>query len=141
MVTFRALSLRQQLATMRQSFKRLTASHGSRNKWADAYWPGKAFEQPTFHTPVLLFKRPKQPYFYIRDQKMGWGARSAGGVEICEIHCEHFEILRQPNVQLIAQRLSERLRQLSKPNQTTLTLPNVNVAGAVSSELANPLFE
>lgn len=141
MRTFRGLPLRQQLATMRQSFKRLTGRKGARGKWTNAYWPGKTFAPPMFRAPVLLFKRPKQPYFYVHDQEMGWGARSLGGVEICEIHCGHFEILRQPHVGLIAQKLSERLRKLNKPAETRLTLPEIHVANAVPSDLADPLFE
>ena len=32
--------------------------------WVEAYWPTD-FTPPRFHAPVVLFKRPKQPYYYI----------------------------------------------------------------------------
>ncbi len=30
------------------------------------YWPVDDFQAPRFRAPVLLFKRPRQPYYYIR---------------------------------------------------------------------------
>ena len=62
-----------------------------------------------FRAPVLLFKRVRQPYYYIRDRQMGWGARSMGGVEICELNCKHDEFFRQPQVGIIGQILAARL--------------------------------
>ncbi|MFY9744116.1 MAG: amino acid adenylation domain-containing protein [Candidatus Sulfotelmatobacter sp.] len=91
---------------LRRSLKR---NRSERSEWQKFYWPGREFQAPRFEAPVLLFKRPRQPYFYTGDPQMGWGARSAGGIEICEIDCGHYEILRQPFVQTIAQRLSEKL--------------------------------
>ena len=66
--------------------------------WAEAYWP-QNFTPPRFRAPIVLFKRPKQPYYYIDDPQMGWGARSEGGVEIHEINANHHEVLREPHVQ------------------------------------------
>ena len=34
---------------------------------------------------MILFKRPKQQFYYINDPQMGWGQRSERGVEIHEI--------------------------------------------------------
>jgi thioesterase domain-containing protein len=92
----RALPFHQQLATVRRVFGRITALSNANRKrgWGDAFWPGKDFQPPQFQAPVLLFKRPRQPYFYIRDPQMGWGTRSNGGVETCEIHCGHVEMFR-----------------------------------------------
>jgi thioesterase domain-containing protein len=76
--------------------------------WKDAYWP-RYFKPPRFRAPIVLFKRPKQPYYYIDDPTMGWGARSQGGVEIHEINAAHHEFLREPYAEIISRVLMTRL--------------------------------
>jgi thioesterase domain-containing protein len=100
---------------LRRSLRRKEA--WNKSEWEKQYWPDEDFRPPSFQAPVLLFKRRRQPYFYIRDPHMGWGARSSGGIEICEIECSHFEVLRAPHVQLIARRLAQRLQQISQRAQ------------------------
>lgn len=108
------LSIRQLLDLAGRVLGRsLKQSGWERSAWQKLYWPGANFQAPRFQAPVVLFKRPRQPYFYTRDPQMGWGARSGGGVEICEIDCGHYEILRQPHVQVIAQQLSKKLHEIS----------------------------
>ena len=109
---FRSLPRQQQLGTTKSFVKRLL--HGKRNGgesgWDRTYWPGEEFDEPRFRAPVLLFKRVRQPYYYVRDRQMGWGSRSTGGVETCELNCKHDEFLRQPHVGIIGQILATRLR-------------------------------
>jgi len=110
-----ALSRAEMVAAAHRIVKRMTsrskATPGS--GWNRAYWPGEDFEAPQFQAPVLLFKRPRQPYFYIRDPQMGWGGRSMGGVTTCEIKCGHVEMLREPHVRLIGQTLANRLKRIA----------------------------
>ena len=84
--------------------------------WERAFWPGDDFQAPRFRAPVLLFKRPRQPYYHLRDPQMGWGDRSLGGVEICEIACGHVEMLREPFVRTVCQKLKNRLQVISSSN-------------------------
>jgi thioesterase domain-containing protein len=111
---FRALPFDQQFTTVRRIFKRVTAPDDadSGSGWNRAYWPDKDFQPPRFWAPVLLFKRPRQPFFYVRDPQMGWGSRSMGGVETCELKCGHYEILREPHVRLIGQTIGNRLQAI-----------------------------
>jgi thioesterase domain-containing protein/acyl carrier protein len=101
----------EQVATLRRSVARWIAPRDQviGKGWKRVYWPGEEFQSPRFRAPVLLFKRPRQPYYYARDPKMGWGARSLGGVEVCEIECGHIEMLREPHVRVVSQRLRSRL--------------------------------
>jgi len=128
---FAHLPLRQKLSTLQRVFKRLAGHKGSdKTGWAQAYWPDESFRPPQFRAPVILFKRPRQPFYYVRDPEMGWGARSTSGVEICEVRCGHFEILRQPHVGVVAQRISERLHEIeeqSKAKATTLAVPGTQL--------------
>jgi thioesterase domain-containing protein len=75
------------------------------------------FKPPRFHAPVILFKRARQPFYYVRDPEMGWGARSEGGVEICEMNCGHIEVLREPYVGVVGEKLTARLQELSRDTQ------------------------
>jgi thioesterase domain-containing protein len=123
---FRALPREEQRATIKKTVKRMffKNGHSSGSGWNRAYWPGENFEPPRFHAPVLLFKRERQPYYYVRDRNMGWGARSTGGVEIHEMKCGHVEMLRQPQVGIVAQALMARLKAIqlqTAPSQTSKT--------------------
>jgi amino acid adenylation domain-containing protein len=111
---FRDQSSEERWASVRSMLKRLLRPGNAPNgtEWRKAYWPGNDFQAPRFRAPVLLFKRPRQPYYYLRDPQMGWGVRSEGGVEICEVDCRHVEVLRQPHVQIIGQRLVSRLERI-----------------------------
>jgi hypothetical protein len=60
----------------------------------------------------LLFKRARQPYYYVRDRKLGWESRSRGGVEVCELNCGHQEFLRQPQVGIVGQVLAGKLQEI-----------------------------
>jgi thioesterase domain-containing protein len=113
---FRRLLLPEKLATMKRFGQRLlvgSREHGdSRSTWGRAYWPGADFLEPRFQAPVLLFKRARQPFYYVRDRKLGWGNRSRGGVEVCELNCGHQEFLRQPQVGIVGQVLAGKLQEI-----------------------------
>lgn len=121
---FRSLHLTEKLATTKRFVTRLFTNNGKQGdlpatEWGRAYWPGRDFLAPQFQAPVFLFKRSRQPYYYVRDQQMGWGARTQGGVEICELDCGHEEFLRQPQVGLVAQLLTGRLQEIRDAAQQT----------------------
>lgn len=111
---FRSLPQRERLATTKRFVKRLFArnGNGSGHGWNPVYWPGEEFREPRFQAPVFLFKRARQPYYRVRDRQMGWGSRSTGGVEICELNCTHDHVLRQPQAGIIGQALAGRLRSI-----------------------------
>lgn len=95
--------------------------------WAEAYWP-QDFQPPRFKAPVILFKRPKQPYFYVADPLLGWGDRSEGGVTAYEITADHHEVLREPHVQFVSRILQEHIEaflQSSPEAEAPNTMPAV----------------
>ena len=63
---------------------------------------------------MILFKRPKQQFYYIKDSQLGWGSRTQGGVEICEIDFHHLEILREPHVRKFGEKLRKAMAQVSR---------------------------
>ncbi len=129
------LSLKDQLVLLGRTLKRWAGGNDSDgNGWPQAYWPDGSFQMPRFRAPVLLFKRPRQPYYYVRDPQMGWGARSSSGVEICEVNCGHFEMLRQPHVRVLAERLTARLRAIDEQaSNAALPFPVVPTGDGIES--------
>jgi thioesterase domain-containing protein len=115
---FGKLSLGEQVATMCRVMGRLTSRKQTNadpgRGWSRVYWPDENFQPPRFHAPVLLFKRPRQPYFYVRDPQMGWGARSMGGVTTFELECGHAEMLREPYVRQVGESIASRLEMIKK---------------------------
>jgi len=111
---FRTLPANEKRATVKRVLNRvlLGKKTSTGSGWNRAYWPGEEFTPPKFQAPVLLFKRARQPYYYVRDREMGWGNRSRDRVEICEMNCEHFEILRQPHVGIVGQVLADKLQEI-----------------------------
>jgi amino acid adenylation domain-containing protein len=78
---------------------------GERNPWLEAYFPGPGFVAPTVSGRITVFRVHKQPFVYIRDAQLGWGARALGGVEVHEVPGEHETIFREPHVQVLAEEL------------------------------------
>lgn len=109
------LSLTERLASYRRvaqnKAQNLVGSTTARTDWRQTYWP-EGFTPTRFRAPVVLFKRPKQPFYYVNDPEMGWGERSEGGVKIHEIDFHHAEILREPQVKVFGKELAARMADL-----------------------------
>lgn len=116
------LSLSERLASYRRiaekKAQQLAGSNPSRSDWRKAYWP-ENFTPPRYRAPVVLFKRPKQPFYYIHDPQMGWGKRTERGVEIHEVDFHHMEILREPHVRIFGEELAECIARVSSSESTT----------------------
>lgn len=108
----RKVSLREQMGWAKRAMEnRMRVWRGlvkPTRPWAEAYWP-EDFKPPRFLAPIVLFKRPRQPYYYIDDPLLGWGARSEGGVETHNINADHHEVLREPHVQFVSRVLLKHI--------------------------------
>ena len=83
--------------------------------WAKAVQSGREFQPKRFRAPVVLFKRPTQPYFKIKDREMGWGRRSFSEVKICTVDvAAHDEMLREPAVRVMAEQLKDTMSHIEK---------------------------
>ncbi len=110
------LSFAERLASYKRvagnKVQNLVGAKPVRTDWQETYWP-ESFTPTRFQAPVILFKRPKQPFYYINDPEMGWGARSKGGVEIHEVDFHHVEILREPHVRIFGNELGECMARVT----------------------------
>jgi thioesterase domain-containing protein/acyl carrier protein len=83
--------------------------------WTKAVWPGREFQPKHFRAPVILFKRPKQPYFKMKDREMGWGRRSLSEIKICTVNVAvHDEMLREPAVRAMAEQLKDTMSHIER---------------------------
>jgi aspartate racemase len=88
----------------------------------DIYWPGRDFV-PTVHSGrITVFRIHKQPYTRIRDATLGWGKRAAGGIDVHTIPGEHHTILREPYVQMLAQKLNDCIQRAQDESQLGLSI-------------------
>ncbi|HKD03123.1 MAG TPA: amino acid adenylation domain-containing protein [Terriglobales bacterium] len=117
--SLRRARLGEQLQTYgrvaRNKIGNVTGRIPARTDWQEAYWP-QNFVPRRFRAPIALFKRPKQPFYYVDDPQMGWGARSESGVEIYEIDFHHLEILREPYVRILGQKLAACMDRVLETN-------------------------
>ena len=115
------LSFSERIASYKRvaenSVQHLVGAKPARTDWQHAYWP-EDFTPARFRAPVILFKRPRQPFYYIDDPQMGWGKRTTTGVEIHEVDFSHLEILREPHVRIFGQVLAEYVARVSAAQAT-----------------------
>ncbi len=134
--TMKKMSLAEQLASyLRVAENKILAARGqkpARTDWQQRYWP-ENFTPPRFRAPVVLFKRPKQQFYYINDPEMGWGKRSESGVEIHEIDFHHLEILREPHVRQFGETLSRWMERLSLPSRTPVASSGFRTSNVASA--------
>ena len=116
------LSFSERLASYKRvaesKVQNLVGSKPARTDWRQTYWP-EGFTPTRFRAPVILFKRPKQPFYYVDDPQMGWGKRTTTGVEIHEVDFSHLEILREPHVRVFGEDLAECVARVSAAQVTT----------------------
>ncbi len=70
------------------------------------------YQPKPYHGRVLLFRHGSRPEGSLKDPLLGWGACFAGEFEVCEIPGNHREIFEEPNVQIMAEKLSATLREV-----------------------------
>ncbi len=129
------------LEKLRLAFKSLrnAVTRRGRTAWEEAYWPSKGFVPTTIRGSVTVFKRPKQPYFYVRDPHMGWGSRALGGVDIQVVAIRHAEMLREPHVKILAKHLIARLQQSYREHSASedfASEPHITASASQSSQAA-----
>jgi thioesterase domain-containing protein len=73
----------------------------------------RKFEPKPYNGSALLFRASGRSRYQYDDRCLGWGSVVRGGVECCEIEVEHESILDQPAVQLVAEKLDAKLKELA----------------------------
>jgi thioesterase domain-containing protein len=58
---------------------------------------------------LSLLRGPERPNLWLDDPALGWRSAVSGGVDVLAITGDHQEILREPDVRVLADRLAECL--------------------------------
>jgi thioesterase domain-containing protein len=103
---------------VRGLLRKIVASLGSRtnksdvpdNPWKTGYKPNVDFVPKRFSGDLTVYRIQNQPYYRTGDETLGWGKRVEGRVDVEYIPGAHPTILRDPNVQILAQNLRERIQ-------------------------------
>jgi thioesterase domain-containing protein len=121
------------VTALKNRVKRWLGHPTRRSLWSQVYWPDRDFVQPIFSGRMSLFRRPKQPYYYVRDSLMGWGARALGGVDVHVLPIDHEEMLREPHVQILGQQLAQCLTKYGTHSSTQVQSQSADDYAAVAS--------
>src|SRR5882762_4918398 len=78
-----------------------------------AYFPGPDFVPKTYLGRVAIFRTKRQPLNRIRDPQLGWGKLAGGILEVHIVPGKHGDVLREPNVQSLAEELKKCLLEKS----------------------------
>jgi amino acid adenylation domain-containing protein len=110
---------REVVTVLKKKFRRVQgagsasdAAGGRKYSWTQHYWP-KNFVLPRYAGNITVFKRAKQPFYYVRDSLLGWGKRTSGAIETIEFNSPHGLMLREPHVEQLGQLLRKCLTRLA----------------------------
>lgn len=73
------------------------------------YFPGKEFTPNVIASNITVFSVGRPEFYRVRDDRMGWGDRTTGFIDVDRIPGHHLTILREPHVRVLAQKILTRL--------------------------------
>ena len=96
--------------------------------WRTGYVPPPDFVPNVYPGRLTVFRIHKRPYYRINDEALGWGQRALGGVDIEVIPGDHDSIFREPNVRVLAEKLTEHIMAIRAGDVPT-TVKGEEVSG------------
>jgi thioesterase domain-containing protein len=93
-------------------------SHAHDNPWKTGYKPHVDFVPKHFSGNVTVYRIHNQPYYRSGDETLGWAKRVEGRVDVEYVPGKHPTILRDPNVQVLAQNLRQRIQAVRERKST-----------------------
>jgi amino acid adenylation domain-containing protein len=104
-----------------------TLPSGDADTFKQRYWPGKDFVPQVIDARIKLFRVRKQPFWRIRDPKLGWSCWTRGGVDAQMVAGDHMTLLREPFVKGLAEKLMACIHEVnSSPPHESLARPMPN---------------
>jgi aspartate racemase len=80
--------------------------------WDERVFPGPGFVPPQVDAPITVFRVKKQPPWRIKDERLGWGDRTRGGVDLHHVDGVHADFMRPPHVAVLARELNIALSKV-----------------------------
>jgi thioesterase domain-containing protein len=91
------------------ALRRLGPPSEEQRRWRDRVFPGAGFEPPVYGGRITVIRAERQAYYRLRDETLGWGARSSLPVDVCAVPGDHAGLLRLPAVAEVARVIQARL--------------------------------
>ncbi len=91
------------------------AAPSASNPWDERIFPGPSFVPPRVKARIAVFRLKDQPYWRIRDEQLGWGDCTTGGVEVHTVSGEHGDLLREPDVATTGRLMDACIRRVDPP--------------------------
>jgi surfactin family lipopeptide synthetase A len=82
-----------------------------RRLFDERMFPGPSFVPPKVSCPITVLRVRDQPYFRINDEKLGWGDRTTGPVDVYDVDGTHMDFMRPPFVESLGRELDATLRR------------------------------
>ena len=89
----------------------------SHNPWKTGYKPNTEFVPKIYSGHLTVYRIHRRPYYRISDEALGWRKRVRGGVDVEYVPGDHTTILRDPNVQVLARNLRQRIQALKSESE------------------------
>jgi hypothetical protein len=89
----------------------------SHNPWKTGYKPNTEFVPKIYSGHLTVYRIHHRPYYRISDEALGWRKRVRGGVDVEYVPGDHTTILRDPNVQVLARNLRQRIQALKSESE------------------------
>ena len=126
--SFRKASRQQKWQQLRRWLNNRSRRSLPDRLWPKAYWPGKDFVPAKYSGKITIFKIPKQPFYYVNDQLLGWGTRTTGPVQVHLVQSRHGKLLREPYVRALAPTLSQALEAAQQDAEGLTSKPSDQVS-------------
>jgi thioesterase domain-containing protein/acyl carrier protein len=75
------------------------------------YWPGPDYVAPQCNAAITVYRTSGQPFWRIRDRRLGWGVRTRSNVKVLDVPGAHRSVLREPCVTILAQEINAQMQK------------------------------
>ncbi|HEX6719581.1 MAG TPA: amino acid adenylation domain-containing protein [Pyrinomonadaceae bacterium] len=106
------------------------------NPWKTGYKPNIKFDPKLYSGRLTVYRIQRQPYYRIRDEALGWRKRVRGGVDVEYVPGGHSTILRDPNAQVMARNLRERIQAVKRKKSKSFVESDKSDQGAETNDTA-----
>jgi amino acid adenylation domain-containing protein len=84
----------------------------TRALWDERVFPGPSFVPPRVNAPITVLRVKDQPYWRIKDERLGWSDRTNATVDLHYLDGQHADFMRAPHVDVLARELGIALRKV-----------------------------
>jgi amino acid adenylation domain-containing protein len=84
---------------------------------------GRKYKPEKYEGRIMFFRAEHQPAGIVPDRFLGWEPFAVGGMEIHDVPGDHITLMKEPNIRIVAEKLTECLRLNQMEERETYRLP------------------